>query len=295
MKIMIEKYQNKDQQQLKQLLELCFEDESLLDIVNGSNFKCAYSAIFADKLVGFALVWTSRFHPYCTYFRILSNPFHKFFKTEEKLFAKVSDRYIEDSSLQTSLWETSMILNKLYQEKGFKEIRRTYISTLKIANIEMDNCDIEVDYTIKTLKEVLLDRTLTDELTYLVKSNYEQTHKANPVANLSTDQWKRMIFADDVISDGSYFFLDENKKSLVAYSFLHESDEEDSLELGWCGATDFEDKYLISQLIFYQLKYASKHDIKFLIGEFDTTDPSAMEVMTSFPFDPSPAWVTYRN
>lgn len=52
---------------------------------------------------------------------------------------------------------------------------------------------------------------------------------------------------------------------------------------------------LIPHLTSHQIKYAINHDIKCIVGEFDTTDIHAMEVLGSFPFAPCPTWITYQK
>ncbi|SOC43760.1 hypothetical protein SAMN05877842_11738 [Ureibacillus acetophenoni] len=71
MKITIKKYESKDEGKFINLISLCHEDEYLINIVNSPKLKFAYSAFFENELIGIIFGWTSSFHPYCTYFRIL--------------------------------------------------------------------------------------------------------------------------------------------------------------------------------------------------------------------------------
>lgn len=295
MPLMIREYETKDEDQLKQLLSLCSEDIDLLNIINNSKFGFAYVALIKEKLVGLAFAWTSDWHPDCMYFRILSNPFYYGSDIEAKLLSLAETFNENHLPLQTSTWETCYHLNVFYRKSGFEEIRRTYTPTL----IVEDNLDyLPIDKTSEgliTLTAMLADESLMEKLVTLVKRNYENTHQANPVKEMRPNEWRKLILADDLIADGSYVYLDQSQKNIVAYSFLHESGEEDSVELGWCGAIDAENRRLIPQLVSQQISYAMKHQIQFLIGEFDTTDDDAMEVLRSFPFKPSLAWVTYRR
>lgn len=291
----IKEYEGKEEDQLKQLLFLCFEDDILLNIVNSSKLKFAYAAFIKEKLVGFMFAWTSSIHPYCTYFRILSHPFYNWLDIEGKLLSKAEELIINNLPLQTSIWETSAKLKRLYTSNGFKEIRRTYMPSLKVADV-VDYPPFKSEkYEIKTLTAILSNDTLLEKLTLLVKENYEKAHIENPIKEFEIEKWKGIILSDDLVPDGSYVYLDMDEKNIVAYSFLHESDKEDSLELGWCGAIDAESKELIPQLTLLQVNYALKHDIQFFIGEFDTTDDYAMEVLKSFPFTPCPTWITYQK
>lgn len=289
----IQKYENKDEEQLKHLLHLCFEDEALLSVLNSTHLKFAYVAIFGNKLVGSTFAWTSRMHPYCTYFQVLVHPLYRRLNIAEKLLSMVEKS--RNSTLQTSTWETSNRLKRLYMSNNFKEIRRTYMPHLKLVDVQDDLPYKNEKQEIKSLTEILSNDILLEKLIFLVKRNYEQTHAVNPVKELTVEKWKALILCDDLLVDGSFIYLDKGERNIIAYSFLHKSDTKNTLELGWCGAIDMETKDLIPRLIVYQISYARKHNIQVISGEFDTTDDYAMEVLNSFPFAPCPSWITYQK
>lgn len=293
MHVTIKNYEAKEAEQVEKLLKLCNEDRSLLNVLSSLGLKFAYSAIVNKELIGITFAWKSSFHPNCTYFRILANPFYNILDIEEKLLAKVIERKKETCPLQTSLWEASVTLNSVYKSNGFKEIRRTYMPKLKVTSVSNDIfCD---KYIIKTLNGILPNETLTEQLILLVKRIYEETHAVNPVAEMTIAKWRELILADDVITAGSYICIDEDEKNILAYSFLHDSDEKDAFDLGWCGASKTEQIEMIPQLVLHQIKYAIEQNIQFLNGEFDTTDPYAMKVLESFPFEPAPSWITVQK
>lgn len=295
MQIIINKYESKDEDKFRQLLSLCYEEEYLINIVNSSKSKFAYSAFFGNQLVGIMIAWTNSFHPYCTYFKIISNPYYKSVGIEEKLFSKVKEIDTANLPLQTSIWETSANVKKLYENNGFVEIRRTYMPLLRVTDVKDELSNNNKITAIKSLEEVLSNEVLIERLTHIVKRNYENTHLVNPVVEQRLCEWKEMIFADDTVLSGSYIYLDTEEKDILAYSILHESDKESTLELGWCGTSESENIELIPQLIYQQIRYAYKHDIQFIIGEFDTTDKYGMEVLSTLPFAPCPTLITYQK
>lgn len=296
MQIIIKEYESKDEEKLSHLLNLCSEEDYLLNVVNSSKRKFAYSAFIENELIGIMIAWTSSFHPYCTYFRIISNPFYKKIKIEEQLLSKVEEFEIINFPLQTSIWETSANLKNVYENNGFIEIRRTYMPLLRITNVRDDIPYNNDEYSvIKSLKEIMSNEGLFEKLTRVVKRNYEKTHLVNPVVERGLDKWKEMILTDDVVLNGSYIYLDNDEKDIIAYSFLHESDKESTLELGWCGTSESKNMGLISQLTYQQVRYALNNDFEFIIGEFDTTDMHAMEVLSALPFAPCPTWITYQK
>ncbi|WP_411955070.1 GNAT family N-acetyltransferase [Alkalibacillus sp. S2W] len=295
MKIEVKKYVGKEEPQVKRLLNSCFEEENLINILESNQLNAAYSAYLENDLVGILLAWKSRIHPYCLYFRILIDPCYRHLDIHEQLLFKLEEIKEEGLPLQSSSWETSNKQVNMYLHNGFKEIRRTYISALAVSDVINDNSLNSKGYQIQTLEEVLMDEGLTEALIHQVKTIYEETHEVNPVAHLEAEQWYELIVSDDVLQDGSYIYIDSEEKSIIAYSFLHESDDKKTMELGWCGANGMEQKQLIPELVHMQMSYAHMHGIEFIIGEFDTTDSYALEVLNRFPFAPSPTWITFRK
>ena len=103
-----------------------------------------------------------------------------------------------------------------------------------------------------------------------------------------------MILADDVLLDGSFLIIDEEHR-IMAYSFLHTSEKDNTVELGWCGTHNTENVSLLKLLIFKQAMYANTHGYSFFQGEFDSTSIYAMEILKSFPFNPCATWITYQK
>src|SRR5690625_102694 len=293
MSIVIKRYNKADEKQLQSLISMSFEEASVVNIVRTSRVEFAYSAFVSNKLVGAIFGWKNKFHPNCMYFRIVSHPFYVHYPIEEKLLNKAKN--IKHHPLITSIWETSARLKSLYIKNGFKEMRRTYMPKLYLTNDivrEIKNRD-KNNYFIKSLAEISSNKELMNKLTSLVKRNYESMHQENPIKSMDLANWKSLILAEDTILNGSYIFVNEKQSEIIAYSFLHESDTMNVVELGWCGCIDNRYKHLIPQLIFQQIKYCLSQNINSLLGEFDTTDHYAMEVLKSFPFTPCPTWITY--
>ena len=70
---------------------------------------------------------------------------------------------------------------------------------LKVSDVIDIETDTNEEYNINSLAEVISDESLFEQLATLVKTNYEQTHFANPVAKYGIDKWKRMISAEDTL------------------------------------------------------------------------------------------------
>lgn len=291
MPISMRDYKNKDEEQL---LDLFSEEKYLLHILKSTKLNCAYTAVYKDQIVGMAIAWTSAFHPYCIYFRILSHRTDQQMNVEKALLVKLEKDQTLKLPLQTSIWETTSGLKSFYKNNGFTEIRKTYMPVLKIEDSGSLKIAQNENEVIRTLTDISLDPHLMKKLTKLVKNIYEQTHIDNPVAKLSLDDWEHMIIADDIVMNGSLIYVDATETNVLAYSFLHHTEDNETLELGWCGS-ESQHIDLIPWLVWSQIAYAAKHGIQFMTGEFDTTSKYAMKVLHHMPFPPSEAWITYQK
>ncbi|WHY27366.1 GNAT family acetyltransferase [Bacillus wiedmannii] len=292
--LIIEKYSRSNELKVKQLIDLYNEDSYVFNLLRDSKTKCAYVAYYKKDVVGIFFTWDSNFHPYCTYFRIYTNPFYSGLPIEQYLLAEIQKRENFKLPLQTSIWETSAHLKSYYEEQNFMEIRRTYMPILDVQKIIPIDTMIHSNYDVQTFSNILSNNSFFEELAHLVKINYEDTHLANPVASYPLETWKAQILTDDVLLDGSFVMIDEENK-IIAYSFLHTSEKDNTVELGWCGTHTTENLSLLKLLVFKQAMYASKHDYSFIQGEFDSTSIYAMDILKSFPFNPCATWITYQK
>lgn len=292
--LVIEKYSQNNELQVKQLIDLYNEESYLFHLLRDNKTKCAYVAYYKKDVVGVFFAWGNNFHPYCTYFRIYTHPFYAELHIEEFLLNEIQKRENFKLPLQTSIWETSAHLKDYYEQNNFMEIRRTYMPILDVQKILPIKATLHSNYRVQTLSTILSNNNFFEKLAHLVKTNYEYTHLANPVASFSLETWQEMILTDDVLLDESLLIINEEHQ-IKAYSFLHTSEKDNTVELGWCGTHTIDDLSLLKLLIFEQFIYANKHGYSFIQGEFDSTSIYAMEILKSFPFNPCPTWITYQK
>ncbi|PFY99614.1 GNAT family acetyltransferase [Bacillus wiedmannii] len=292
--LVIEKYSRSNELQVKQPIDLYNEDSYLFHLLRENKTKCAYIAYYKKDVVGVFFTWNSNFHPYCTYFRMYTNPFYSELHIEQFLLNEISKRENFKLPLQTSIWETSAHLKAFFEEHNFTEIRRTYMPILDVRKIITIDTMLHSNYAVQSLSNILSNNSFFEKLAYVVKTNYEETHLANPVASFPLEAWKEQILADDVLLDGSFVIIDEETE-IIAYSFLHTSEKDNTVELGWCGTHNTENASLLKLLVFKQAMYANTHGYSFIQGEFDSTSIYAMEILKSFPFNPCATWITYQK
>ncbi|MHA6251873.1 GNAT family acetyltransferase [Oceanobacillus sp. CAU 1775] len=293
MQLEIRDFSLDDREQVKHLIQLNNEEDYLLHIIERNEGEAVQTVFIGTELIGVSFTWKSNFHPNCTYFRILVDPFYRDEAIAEILLENLEKQTVDYLPLQTSLWETSTYLMETLENNKFEIIRKTYMPQLDLSKIKNHATEKENTYKIFTIEEAAKDRRLVENLVELVKTNYKNTHLVNPVADLELNEWEQMIFAEDMISQLSCVFT-ENEE-IIAYSFLHESEDKDALELGWCGAKFIEEKKSESQLILHQIQQAKQLGYRIIIGEFDTTDQPAMEILKSFPFQQTPTWLTMQK
>lgn len=292
--LVIEKYSKNNELQVKQLIDLYNEESYLFHLLRDNKTKCAYIAYYKKNVVGVFFAWGNNFHPYCTYFRIYTHPFYSELHIEQYLLDEIQKRENFKLPLQTAIWETSAHLKDYYEQNNFMEIRRTYMPILDVQKILPIKATLHSNYRVQTLSTILSNNNFFEKLAHLVKTNYEYTHLANPVAPFPLQTWKKMILADDVLLDESLLIINEEHQ-IKAFSFLHTSEKDNTVELGWCGTHTIDDLSLLKLLIFEQFIYANKHGYSFIQGEFDSTSIYAMEILKSFPFNPCPTWITYQK
>ncbi|WP_026909185.1 hypothetical protein [Paucisalibacillus globulus] len=284
---MIKKYTTADEDKLKKLITTLNVDSDSLYLTKSPNYICSYAAYEKEEMVALIVAWKSSFHPFCTYFKIISHPEYT---ALGELIAEVEQNGMA-YPLQTGVDEGT-VLDHYYLEQDFDLIRKTYLPKINLSNspgiFSMPN-------NVKTIHEISSNATLVTNLVSLVKRIYEETHTVNPVAEFELEKWREMIFAEDLLAEGSYVCLDKSGEEVLAYSFLHEAETNDTVELGWVGSrTIFEMEYIIS-LVGLQMAYAKQKGYQFMEGEFDTTDPYAMNVLSHFTIPINSVLNTYQK
>ncbi|MGE6258144.1 hypothetical protein ACQKCU_09580 [Heyndrickxia sporothermodurans] len=293
--IKIKGYTEKDDVPLDELLNLYFDNDRIKSILKGANKVCAFTAYDHLKMIAVCVAWKSTFHPFCTYFSIFVHPVYCDYQLEERLLTLLSNQKEVQLPLQTAIWETSYNLKSFYEASGFNEIRRTYLPKLDLNQLDSNPCLLlEEDLKIISLKDIS-HSYLLNQLSILVKEIYENTHLVNPVGNHDLNKWKKMILSEDVIKQGSFIIFDEIKNEILAYSFLHNSDQNNIFEFGWCGVRDKKRKQLLQVLAYQQIKFAKEDGADFIVGEIDSTDEYAIEFLRFLPFSPSPTWITFQK
>ncbi|RLQ93301.1 hypothetical protein [Falsibacillus albus] len=292
--IEISRYDRENEESLQEAA--CWEDvhvDVLKMIKEGSRIS-SYTGKVAGELMGIATSWKNYFHPYCHYIAMkLSHDCDP--SVANALLGQLESVLSSDIPMQTSIWESNLRLKLIYEQNGFYEMRKTFMPTLPLRNHRIGcNTTVPNGYILLTLQEVSEDICLKEKLIKLVKHTYEETHLANPVASLSLSRWEGLVFQNDLIKEGSYVLIKEGEP--MVYSFLHHGEERiDTCELGWCGAVNHEHMEHLRLIVSLQLLFSKEYGFTFLQAEADTTDPFAMHILASFPFEHGAALLTFQK
>lgn len=293
MDIILKPYEDDRKETIKKLFETTLEGDRLQAIFNSSKRTLAYLAYHKQEVVGLLFGWKRNFHPYCTNFRILTKPLYTTEKVKEKCLEKLLEANQRGDTLKTSVLEVAITSRDFYERRGFYEQGRTFMPRLDIETIEDPLTFYEAKRKkVKTFTEIASHKEKVNRLAMLTKEKYEKENRGNPLGNISLQEWKQLIFSDDLIEEGSFALID-GEENIIAYSFLHQSDQDKTFVLGWLGSSDQERKGALPLLVSQQIYYAREQRAKYIVGEFDTLDPFAQEVMRVFTFKPFPSWITY--
>ncbi|CAG9622069.1 hypothetical protein [Sutcliffiella rhizosphaerae] len=272
-----------------------FSQQYFLRGLNTKHRLCTYEAYESEKLVGLITAWNSEFHPYCTYFAMVTEA-HMGYEIETVLVNALLNVEKIKFPLQTSIWESSYRLKSFYEQSEFLEVRRTYMPSLMVSKVDIEGIFPEFnqqDIYIKDMKSIGNQQELIIQLINLVKKNYEVSHTINPVSVQSFETWKKLIFNKDLIEDGSYIVLKDNE--IHAYSLLHYSNTPNKLDFGWRGTKNNNDMRLMLMLTALQINYAEKKGIHTIEAEVDSTDKFSIEMLKFFPFSPTPSLLTFQK
>lgn len=239
--------------------------------------KGIYSLKLENELLLVATIHNSTWHPNVLYVRLA----YDFNQMDETLLSFMIDFLKREfkKPLYFLIDQRFVGLEKLLLANGFRFIRKT-----EVINVHPGKCELaEISLEIKRVTEMMYETELMSSLVELSKAVYEETHLANPVAELPFSSWQNAIM-DDLIGDSSYVVIDGNR--VTAFSFMYHG-EELSWELGWIGVESGSDLLQLNSLLARQLRDAIDHRILHIEKEVDSTCPYSLHIAKSLSYDVS--------
>lgn len=257
--------------------------DSLKDVywrIQSNHYVDLVAEVEYRTIKSIGLSWGNPNHPFAKYIHVSSKATREMLK--ELLFLQASqDRVV------FSCWENESEKIKLLQQFPFQIFRKTYMEKYEINTLLEKLNNITLPQTLQSLKQVLTQPSLEEELFKLLKYSYEQTHLHNPAQIEDWRIWKKKLLEDNPDLELSYIAIENNH--VTAYIFVHPVDEE-HYEIGWTGQQGNEDLFPIlkKQLIGLKVK-----GIKYVEFEVDTTDYSAWQFAELLDLNSKISWHSY--
>lgn len=157
-----------------------------------------------------------------------------------------------------------------YINSGFIEFRRTYEQ------------DIETDDLIEFVSaykynDAFITFSLDDALIKKSYEVYQQTHKANPVKEMSLEEWKTHLIPD---LDYDHSIVIKDKEMIVAYLLMYDAGDS-SKDIGYIYYRDNESKEKLYSMLYMKLIRLKELSIKEISLEVDNTDRYAYDFFES--------------
>lgn len=155
---------------------------------------------------------------------------------------------------------------KDYFDVGFIEFRRTYEEDIEIDDL--------IDFVSACKCNETTDGFIVDD--ELIKKSYEvykQTHKTNPVKEMSLEEWKTLIVPD---LDYNHSIVIKTKGVIAAYLLMYDGGDY-SKDIGYVYYQDNDSKEKLYSMLYKNLIRLKELSIKEIGLEVDNTDRYAYE------------------
>lgn len=246
------------------------------------------------RLVGTAAVFANPMHPAAVRAAVVVHPDWRRQGLGTDLWAAASPH---TSAAVTSLWATQVGGRAFAARHGFVAIRETYSTSVAVHGACRRYAALPgalKGYRLEPLR--LLAGPAHQHLIRLVQRTYELSHRDNPVAPRSLEDWRRLTFAEDLDLDASLAVWRD--RDLAAFALIHRSARRGHVELGWLGTAPpyaAQSRGILQAVVGAQLCALASRGFHHLDLEADSTDPANWPLLDAFPFAPAPAWLTLRR
>lgn len=275
---MIERYENKHEQQLLTLLK-----DYPMDW--GDNATETVVALEDGIAVGTGSLSKNSFHPHREYVKIFVQPDKRKKGIGKSIFQELV-HLSKSKTFQAAISSKDERAVSFLESCGFQVARKCYTPLLS-KNHTLPNSDKEENYLL--FNELTMDQK--NSVIHLQLKNYRQFHRAiNPMSDaVSFDKWKAIVL-EKLAEDSSFVWIKEG--AIEAYFLCYEGIDADSIEIAYIGGRDVHalDAYLslYRQAIDLLVAKFSRVEI-----EADDVDPFAFTLLNAFSYDKNDSWDAY--
>ena len=233
-----------------------------------------------QAIISIGLSWGNPNHPFAKYIHVSS-------KATKEILEKMLVLQEAQDRIVFSCWENEVEKIKLLQHFQFQLFRKTYMEKYEISALLEKLGEITMPPVLLSLKQVLTQPSLEQELFKLLKHSYEQTHLHNPAKTENWLIWKEKLLNDNPDLELSYIAIQNNH--VAAYIFVHPVDE-DHYEIGWVGQ---QGNANLLPILKKQLIELQDKGIKSVDFEVDTTDYNAWQFANLLDLNSKISWHSF--
>ncbi|WP_283679841.1 hypothetical protein [Lentilactobacillus sp. Marseille-Q4993] len=231
-----------------------------------------------QREVGIWTYWVNKIHP---------NPLHIAF-VSFKNSLEVTQRIIELAIIQAKKLNKKRIVisGGKFDKQVQSELVKNHFAQMRVTHLVEFKKGINLDGNFETATRISdLNDEQKDNLLNTIVWQYKKVHQINPVANLSVDEWRQLIWSDVILTAPSVMI---SGNEISAYSIWYQ-DNQKSCTLAYVWANDPQQ---LIDLIKVQIRELSGR-YALLNGELDSTDDQAMLVYDSFPKEADQPYITW--
>lgn len=285
----IKKIDKLEADQLEQ--DLLEKMSDITHILHTQKYEHLFVARNEYHVVGIGVGWLNEFHPTAMYFRIfISERAQDADRMADAIFHQIKletvhqDKWIWAGSESDETMSTFLIRN------GFRLIRKTYMPTLQMNDIQKHFKNVEKADNYISLKELLNNPEMKQSFFTLLKETYTATHQVNPVNNYSLEEWEDILLND--APDQEHSLISHDHHCIDGFIMMHPVDSR-HYEVGWLGISESTEPTLLRRLLKKQLESLSEKGVATLALEVDTTDWHAVKLFSFIDVETGEAWQTY--
>ncbi|WP_179395404.1 hypothetical protein [Lacticaseibacillus absianus] len=224
--------------------------------------------------------WRNPMHPYLLNFTFALTAAGQAYDQAELADALLSAttaraKALKARGLITRTTATTTPLISAMVSRGLRRVRTTFNPVLSLATAALPSTPLPVGTTLHSSTALAQQPALRDALLTRTYEAYALSHRINPVAPYNAGRWAAVIL-DDLVADVPLLLTHQGE--LKAYCLIYAHDAQ-QVDFGYAWGADADWLAPLAEQTISSLSGLYQT----LNGEFDDTDPGALQVARLFP------------